>query len=45
MQQNNTKLYAIFISLCFGLYFGLIVTLHISPQKGSIRVSFSLKSV
>jgi len=46
MRQNNTKLYVIFISLCFGLYLGLIVNgSHLSPYKGSIRVYFSLELV
>jgi len=34
MRQNNTRLYVIFISLCFGLCLGLIVSEpHISPYK------------
>jgi hypothetical protein len=44
--SNNTRLCVIFISLCFGLYLGLIVSIpHISPHKRSIRVYFSLESV
>jgi len=46
MRQKNTRRYVIFISLCFGLYLGLIVSRpHISPHKGSIRAYFSLESV
>jgi hypothetical protein len=34
MRQNTTRLYASFISLCFGLYLGLMVSgPHISPYK------------
>ena len=44
--NNNIRLYFILISLCFGLYLGLIVNgPHISPHKGSIRVYFNVESV
>jgi hypothetical protein len=46
IQDNQVILYVIFISLCFGLYLGLIVSEpRISPYKGFIRVYFSLESV
>jgi hypothetical protein len=46
MRQNNTRLHVILISLCFGLYLGLIIRgPHISPYKGFIRVYFRLESV
>jgi hypothetical protein len=44
--DNNTKLCVIFISLCFGLYLGLITSVpQISSHKRSIMVYFSLELV
>jgi len=44
--DNNTRLCVIFISLCFGLYLGLIVSEpHISPHKRPIKIYFSIESV
>ena len=46
IQDNQVILYVIFISLCFGLYLGLIVSEpRISPYNAFIRVYFSLESV
>jgi hypothetical protein len=44
--SNNTRLCVILISLCLGLYLGLIVSgSHVSPHKRPIRVYFSLESL
>jgi hypothetical protein len=46
MRHQYQTLFFIIISLCFGLYLGLIVSgSHISPYKGPIRVYFILESI
>jgi hypothetical protein len=42
---NNTRLCVILISLCFGLYLGLIVSGSHVSHKRPIRVYFSLESL